>query len=273
MGLHALAPGSRQSLRWAPRSEAGNVRRSVGVQHREETPMGPLYAVLATRALEASKAAQAPGTAAFSASPRAPAGRACPGPRPPAAALRRAHPLGRVGRHPDTARGRAADRPDPPLGDRRRRRPRRAVRTAAPRVRGPHGLRPLAVVHRGLHPRPRPAAVRQHAHRGVGDRPADHGAARGGPPDHPPVGQRRPGGRRRVLRVGRDRRDRQAGPASSTSGAATGPSCSSAPTSTTRTSCRGGSRARTWSRSARTRTGGSTSPISRPSSAGTSTGR
>ena len=43
--------------------------------------------------------------------------------------------------------------------------------------------------------------------------PADHGAARGRPPHHPPRGQRDRGRRRRVLRFGRDRRDRQAHPA------------------------------------------------------------
>jgi hypothetical protein len=55
--------------------------------------------------------------------------------------------------------------------------------------------------------------VRQHPHRGVGHGPSHVGAARGGPADRPPCGRRRRGRRGRVLRLGGDGRDRQAGAA------------------------------------------------------------
>ena len=73
-----------------------------------------------------------------------------------------------------------ADRADPRLGDRRRRGARRAVRPPPPRLRRLHRLRSRAVVRRGLHPRARAAAVRQHAHRGLGHRAPDDRAAGGG---------------------------------------------------------------------------------------------
>ena len=162
--------------------------------------------------------------------------------------------------------GLAPDRAHPPLRDRRRRRARRAVRAAPPRVRGLHRLRSLADLHRGLHPRPRPAAVREHAHGGVGDRAPDDGAAGGRPPHHPPGRQR---GRRRTSSSSAARARRARSTSSSACSTSTPrPSSSSAPTSTTPTSCRGGSRAPTSSRSPRTPTGASTSPGSRPSCAG-----
>ena len=66
---------------------------------------------------------------------------------------------------------------------------------------------------RGLHPRARAAAVRQHAHRGVGDRPLDDRDAGGGARRHPRCGQRRRGRRRGVHRPGATGADRQAAPA------------------------------------------------------------
>ena len=98
--------------------------------------------------------------------------------RAPAAWRRRLAPS--CGPQP-AAQVRRPDRADPRLGDRRRRRARRPVRPAPDGLRRRHGVRALAGVHRGLHPRAGAADVRQHAHRGVGDRPADDRAARGGP--------------------------------------------------------------------------------------------
>ena len=184
---------------------------------------------------------------------------------------------------------RAADRADPRLGDRRGRGARRPVRPAPPRVRRLHRVGPRAHVRRGLHPRRGAAAVREHAHGVVRDRPADDAAARGRAAHRPPRRRRLGRGRRPLLRLGRDGRDRQAragarpahpvgargraparGARSPRSG---GRSSSSAPTSTTRTSFRGASRSPTWSRSSRTPTAASTSTISRRSCAGTPTGR
>jgi hypothetical protein len=91
-----------------------------------------------------------------------------------------------------------ADRQDPGLGDRRRRDHRGTLRATTPRLRRLHGVGPLVVVHRGLHPTPRPTAVREHAHGGVGDRPPDHGAAGGRPSDHPSCRERERRGRRPV---------------------------------------------------------------------------
>ena len=135
---------------------------------------GPLFAVLATRALDASKAARAAERHAPRAREtqalrgqsrsRASARSVAPGPPSPAALRtpdRGTHALGAgptvlvatLTRPEGERASAAADRADPPLGDRRRRGARRSVRTAPPRVRGPHGLRALAVLHRGLHPR------------------------------------------------------------------------------------------------------------------------
>ena len=139
-------------------------------------------------------------------------------------------------------------------------------------VAGPFGVRRVTyadytasgrslVVHRGLPPRRRPAAVREHPHRELGH----------GPPDDPLPGRGAPdrrGGRRRHRRarrpVRRLRLDRQRSTASSTSwasacrssstSATTSPpgsrppsdrSSSSARTSTTATSCPGASRSPT----------------------------
>ena len=77
-----------------------------------------------------------------------------------------------------------------------------------------HGIGPLTDVRRGLHPRSGAADVRQHAHRGVGDRATNHRAARGGAPRHRPGGERGRAGRRHLLRHRRDRRHRQADPRS-----------------------------------------------------------
>ena len=122
------------------------------------------------------------------------------------------------------------------------------VRSAPARVRRLHGLGSRAVVHRGLHPRARAAVVREHAHRGVrhractrrrcGKTPAASSTGAVG-------GSRR--GRGAVLRFGLDRRDRHADPGARARAGAGGRWCSSAPTSTTRTSCRGASRSRRWS--------------------------
>ena len=65
---------------------------------------------------------------------------------------------------------------------------------------------------RGLHPRPGAPDVRQHAHRGVRHRTADHRRARGGPRRHRPGGERERARRRDLLRLGRDRGHRQADP-------------------------------------------------------------
>ena len=97
--------------------------------------------------------------------------------RAPAAWRRRLAPSCR---RPQAEPAERPDRADPRLGDRRRRRARGPVRPAPHRLRRLHRVGPLALVHRGLHPRPGAADVRQHAHRGVGDRPADDRAARGG---------------------------------------------------------------------------------------------
>ena len=147
--------------------------------------MRQLFAVLAARAFETSKAARA-------SDPRAPRVRE----RECAAAPSAVPLIDRVRR---SVIGDDALL-DGPFG------------RAPPRVRGPHGVRSLAVVHRGLHPRPRPAAVREHAHRGIGDGAPDHGAARGRPPHHPRGGERRRRRRRHLLRLGHDGRDRQARP-------------------------------------------------------------
>ena len=262
----------------APRSEG---RRRAAIASRDDRT---LFAVLATARAHVDAAkprtrlpSRGRVARASRARPRQPA---APGPprrraAPPAAAARRGG--GPV--RPLTLRRDGRARPlierirrsvigddavlDGPFG------PRRLVYADA------HGLRPLAVVHRGLHPRPRPAAVREHAHRGVGDRPAHHGAARGRPPDHPPGRQRRRGGRRHLLRVGRDRRDRQARPA-----ARPRPAGRRAARRLPR-SLRAPLERAAVARVARRRrhdprgraTGGSTSRISRPSSRATGTGR
>ena len=102
-----------------------------------------------------------------------------------------------------------ADRADPLLGDRRRRRPPGAVRTTTDRVRRRDRLGPLVGVRRGLHPRLGAAGVRKHAHRGVGDRASHDGAARGSTRSDSPRRERRQRGRGPVLRLRRDRGDRQ----------------------------------------------------------------
>ena len=84
---------------------------------------------------------------------------------------------------------------------RRRHRARRPVRPPPARLRGLHGLRPLTRVHRGRHPRRGAAALRQHAHGGLGDRAPDDAAARGRAPDRPPGRRRRRGRRGRLLRA------------------------------------------------------------------------
>ena len=63
-----------------------------------------------------------------------------------------------------------SDRADPRLGDRRRRGARRPVRAAAHRLRRRDRVGPRAHVRGGLHPRSGAADVREHPHRGLGDR-------------------------------------------------------------------------------------------------------
>ncbi len=87
---------------------------------------------------------------------------------------------------------RAADREDPRLRDRRRHGARGAVRRAPDRLRGLHRLRPGADVHRGLRSRRGAAALREHAHRVVRDRPADDATARGCAPLDPSRGRAAP---------------------------------------------------------------------------------
>ena len=150
-------------------------------------------------------------------------------------------------------------------------------------VAGPFGLRRVTyadytatgrapVVHRGLHPRRGPAALRQHPHRIVRDRAPDDALPRGRPGDHPRRGRGTTDDHAVIFSgAGHDRGDQHArrraracasrpGSTSATgfgrtSRPTSGRSCSSARTSTTRTSCRGASRSPTWSRSARTQDG------------------
>ena len=84
-----------------------------------------------------------------------------------------------------------AHRRHPGQRHRRRRGGRRAVRAAPGDVRRLHRVGPLADVHRGLHPRRGPAALRQHPHRVIGDRPPDDPVPRGRAADHPRRGRRR----------------------------------------------------------------------------------
>ena len=135
------------------------------------------------RAGEAQAVRAAPGSPSASCRRRSPPGRA----RSQRCALSApdARPTGADG-HVVLNRNRApfpsggADRADPRLGDRRRRRARGAVRTATDGVRRRDRLGPLVGVRRGLHPRLGAAGVRQHAHRGVGDRAAHDRVPRGG---------------------------------------------------------------------------------------------
>ena len=85
-------------------------------------------------------------------------------------------------RHRRTTRARPerARRPRPRVGDRRGRGGRRPVRRPAGDLRRLHGLGAEPLVHRGLHPRRGPAAVRQHPHGVVGDGPPDDALPRGG---------------------------------------------------------------------------------------------
>ena len=149
---------------------------------------------------------------------------------------------------------------DPGVGDRRRPGDGRPVRAAARHLCRLHGERACARVHRGRDPHRRPAALRQHPHRVVRDGTADEPAARGCAPDHPRRRRRRRRHLRDLLRLRLDRRRRQArrraraAPSvcartiATTSRAGFRPSsarwCSSARTSITPTSCRGGSRSR-----------------------------
>ena len=89
-------------------------------------------------------------------------------------------------------------------------------------VEGPFGLRRVtyadytasgrsAHVHRGLHPRRGPAALREHPHRVIGHRPPDDALPRGRPARSsatPSAARRR--ARRHLLRLGLARRDQQA---------------------------------------------------------------
>ena len=128
---------------------------------------------------------------------------------------------------------------------------------------------PAAGLHRGRHPRPRAALVRQHPHREP--RPPGWQTTRlreRRAADHPRRGRRHRRARGDLLRLGRHRRDRQAGrhpgPAAARRPCPAGTGCSarsrperdrwssSARTSTTPTSCPGASRSPTWSRSAPT---------------------
>jgi hypothetical protein len=119
-----------------------------------------------------------------------------------------------------------------------------------------HGL------HRGLHPRRSAAALRQHPHRVLGHRPADHPAARGCPRDHQDAvggdddtlvvfaGSGTTGAIDKLigilgLRIPSTLDDRYH--LSGTSRPASGRSCSSGPSSTTRTRCPGASRSPTSS--------------------------
>ncbi|MFD2351893.1 hypothetical protein ACFSTC_25385 [Nonomuraea ferruginea] len=122
---------------------------------------------------------------------------------PQAVRLRRAVRAGRHsgGRLPhDVGRDPGGPRREPGHGNRRgpgtagahpRRRhrrgrgPRRPVRAAPHHLRRLHRLRAVPGLHRGLHQGPGAAALRQHAHRELRHRPADHPAAGGGPADHP----------------------------------------------------------------------------------------
>ena len=65
-------------------------------------------------------------------------------------------------------------------------------------------------LHRGFHPRRGAAAVRQHPHRDLLHRAADHPLPRGRAPHHPPVGRRHRRRRGDLLRIGRHRRYQQA---------------------------------------------------------------
>ena len=205
------------------------------------------------------------------------------------ASASRRDPPGRIGRSSHgTTIGRHGpvldpDRDDPRRRHRRRRGRRRAVRPAPGDVRRLHGVGPVARVHRGLHPRRGPAALREHPHRVVGDRAPDDPLPRGRPADRPRGGRRRrddhvvlfvgsgsTGGDRQARRLPRDppagRPRRPLRPRRPDPAAASARSSSSGPTSTTATSCPGASRSPTSSSSPRTTTGGSTSPGSRPSS-------
>ena len=92
-----------------------------------------------------------------------------------------------------------------------------AVRSAASRLCGLHGVRSGAVVYRGRHPPTRPAPVCEHAYRGLSHGVPHDCAAGGCSPDHPPGGRRRRKRRRHLLRVGVDRSDRHADPCARTS--------------------------------------------------------
>ena len=115
-----------------------------------------------------------------------------------------AHVEGAAGGHRDQGRGRpfggaghlTAARPDPAGCDRRGRDAGRPVRQAADHLRRLHRVGPFARLRRRLHPRARPAPLRQHPHRELRHRTADHPAARGGPTTDPRRGRRhrrRPG--------------------------------------------------------------------------------
>ena len=117
-------------------------------------------------------------------------------------------PFARAGR----TRAQRARRARPALGDRRRPRAGRAVRPQADRLRRLHRVRAVAELHRGLHPARGAAAVRQHAHRVLGDGAPDDAPARRRTPPRARGRRRRRGRRRAVLRLRRDRRDRQGRP-------------------------------------------------------------
>ena len=107
---------------------------------------------------------------------------------------------------------RRAAPPGPRVGDRRRPGDAHGPYGAAPgHLRRLHRLGPRAGLHRGLHPRRGAAPLRQHPHRVQRHRAADHAAARG----RPPRSSTRPSAATTttvgdLLRLGRDRRDRQA---------------------------------------------------------------
>ena len=128
-----------------------------------------------------------------------------------------------------------------------------AVRRPPGHLRRLHGERARPRVHRGPDPRRGAAALREHAHRVVRHRPADEPPARGRAADRPRRRRRHRRDVRHLLRLRRDRRGRQADrhprPADpvgarrplravrATSRRRSGPWSSSAPSSTTRTSC------------------------------------
>ena len=85
------------------------------------------------------------------------------------------------------------------------------VRAATGRLRRLHRVGSLAVVHRGLHPRRRAPAVRQHPHRVVRHRTADDPVPRRRTSDHRRLCRRHRRTRRAVLRQRLDRCDRQDG--------------------------------------------------------------